>query len=122
MNALDVGKKLVALCREGKNHEAMESLYAPDIVSIEAMSPPGGSAESKGLAACFEKGKMWEAGHQIHSARTEGPFPNGDRFAVFFSYDVTQKASGRRFTMDEVGLYTVRDGKIVREEFFYSMG
>jgi len=24
--------------------------------------------------------------------------------------------------LDEVGLYTVRNGKIVREEFFYDMG
>jgi hypothetical protein len=24
--------------------------------------------------------------------------------------------------MDEVGLYSVRNGKIVREEFFYDMG
>jgi ketosteroid isomerase-like protein len=50
------------------------------------------------------------------------PYPNDDRFAVRFTYDVTNKGSGQRFTMDEVGLFTVKDGKIVREEFFYSMG
>jgi hypothetical protein len=122
MNALDVGKKLVALCREGKNREAMETLYAPGIVSVEAAAPPGQSRESKGLPACFEKSKMWEGAHEVHSARVEGPFPHGDRFAVFFSYDITQKASGHRFTMDEVALYTVSDGKIVHEEFFYNMG
>ena len=39
-NTLEVGKKLVALCRQGKNLEAVEQLYAPNVVSIEAMSMP----------------------------------------------------------------------------------
>ena len=41
------------------------------------------------------------------------------RFAVRFAYDVTNKPSGRRMQMDEIGLFTVENGKIVREEFFY---
>jgi len=36
--------------------------------------------------------------------------------------DVTKKPSGKRMTLDELGLFTVRDGKIVREEFFYTDG
>ena len=49
-----------------------------------------------------------------------GPFPNEDRFAVRFTFDVTNKPSGQRMTMDEVGLFTVKNGKIAREEFFYT--
>ena len=49
----------------------------------------------------------------------DGPLAHGDRFVVGFQYDVTNKPSGKRMKMDEVGLYTVRNGKIVREEFFY---
>ena len=48
-----------------------------------------------------------------------GPFPNDNRFAVRFNFDVTNKPSGRRMKMDEVGLFTVENGKITREEFFY---
>jgi hypothetical protein len=29
---------------------------------------------------------------------------------------------GRHMTVDETGLYTVQNGKIVKEEFFYSIG
>jgi ketosteroid isomerase-like protein len=29
------------------------------------------------------------------------------------------KPSGQRMQMNEMGLFTVKDGKIVREEFFY---
>lgn len=35
---------------------------------------------------------------------------------------MTNKPSGQRFTMDEAALYTVKNGEIVREEFFYDMG
>jgi len=51
-----------------------------------------------------------------------GPWPHDDRFIVGFRFDVTMKANGHRFTMEEMALYTVKDGKIVREEFFYDAG
>ena len=122
MTTLEVGKKLVELCKQGKNQEAMETLYSPDIVSVEAAAMPGLPAEVRGRDAVFAKGKWWNDNLMIHSATTEGPWPNGDRFVVRFSYDVTHKPSSRRFTMDEAALFTVKDGKIVREEFFYVTG
>ena len=118
----DVGKKLVELCKQGKNEEAKKTLYANDIVSVEAGAPPGESAEAKGIEAVMAKGKWWADNHEIHSAACEGPFPNGDRFIVRFTYDVTNKPSGKRIKMDEGALFTVKDGKIVREEFFYVTG
>ena len=63
--------------------------------------------------------KYWAANHEVHSSEVEGPYVNGDQFAVRFKMDLTQKASGERMTMDEVGVYTVRDGKIAEERFFY---
>jgi ketosteroid isomerase-like protein len=32
---------------------------------------------------------------------------------------VTERATGKRTPMQEVGLYTVKDGKITEERFFY---
>jgi ketosteroid isomerase-like protein len=68
------------------------------------------------------KGKEWMANHEVHSAKVEGPWPHGDKFIVRFTYDVTNKPSGKRFNMDEAALFTVVGDKIVREEFFYAMG
>ena len=42
-----------------------------------------------------------------------------DKFAVYFTAEGTNKADGKPFAMSEVGIYQVRDGKIVREEFYY---
>ena len=121
MNTLEVGNKLCALCREFKFTEAMESLYDKDIVSVEAAEMPGMPREVKGLAAVREKAKRWEEANTIHSAATEGPYPNGDRFAVRFTLDVSNKPTGERRKLDEIALYTVKNGKIVREDFFYAM-
>jgi ketosteroid isomerase-like protein len=123
-DTLAVGKKLVEFCKEGKNKEAMDALYSPDIVSVEAGAPPGGSAKTEGIAAIHGKSEWWTTNHEVHSAKVEGPFPHGERFIVRFTYDVTAKGgpmAGKRFTMDEAALYTVKDGKIVHEEFFYTM-
>jgi hypothetical protein len=124
-DSLTVGKKLVDLCRQGKAHEAMETLYSPQIVSVEAGSQPNMPARMEGMKAIKGKAEWWEQNHEVHKADAEGPFPNGDRFIVRFKYDVTAKSgpmAGQRFTMDEAALYTVKDGKITHEEFFYTMG
>lgn len=122
MNTQQIGTKLVELCRAGKDHEAQEMLYAADAVSVEAGGPPGMDRTSKGLAAIRGKGEWWYANHQVHSLKVTGPFPHDDRFAVIFDMDLTTKATGQRMQMQEVGLYTVAHGKIVKEEFFYAMG
>jgi ketosteroid isomerase-like protein len=123
MSTLEIGQKYVALCKEGKNRECLDTLFAKDAVSVEAFSPPGaGDRTSKGMEAILAKSKWWAENHTVHKAEVMGPYPNDDRFAVRFVYDVTHKPSGRRFTMDEIGLFTVKDGKITREEFFYTGG
>ena len=121
MNTLEIAHRLVELCKQGKSDEA-KSLYATDAVSVEAFAPPGMQQEAKGLTAIRAKGEWWRANHEIHSASITGPWPHADRFIVGFQYDVTNKPSGQRMKMDEVGLFTVENGKIVREEFFYSGG
>ena len=122
MSTMEIAKKLVELCKQGKNDVALNTLFADDVVSVEAVPMPNGQQETKGLAAVKGKGEWWRANHEIHSASVTGPWPHGDRFVVGFQYDVTNKPSGNRMKMDEVGLYAVQNGKIVREEFFYDMG
>jgi ketosteroid isomerase-like protein len=119
-NALTIGTRLVNLCDQGKNVDAVQELYADDVVSIEAVSSPGLDRVINGKEAVLGKNTWWIANHEIHDAVHKGPYPHGpDRFAVFFSYDATSKEDGKRTHMDEVGLYTVAGGKIVKEEFFY---
>jgi hypothetical protein len=122
-NALELGNKLVALCREGRNVDAVRELYADDVVSAEAASGPGFERIATGKAAVLAKNTSWLESHDVHDAGVRGPFPHGDdRFAVIFTFDATNKPDKRRSQMEEVGLFHVAGGKIVREEFFYRMG
>lgn len=117
---MEIGAQLVELCKQGKGMEAIETLYHDDIVSVEAMAMPDGSREMKGREAIIGKNNWWYENNEVHSMEVAGPFPHGDRFIVNFHMDVTPKG-GERMQMNEMGLYTVENGKIVREEFFYGM-
>lgn len=124
--AFEIGKKLVELCKAGKSIEAIEALYAPNIVSIEAMAGnPAMPQRMEGMAAIKGKNEWWYKNHEVHKGEVVGPWPHGDKFIVCFKYDVTPKTgpmAGKRFTMEEAGLYTVKNDKITQEEFFYHMG
>ena len=120
MNTMEIANRLVELCRQGKNAEAVKTLFSDTSVSVEALAPPGGVQETKGKQGILGKGEWWVANHEVHSAIITGPWPHGNRFVVGFQYDVTNKPSGHRMKMDEVGLYTIDNDKIVREEFFYA--
>lgn len=113
----DVAKGLAALCQAGKFDEAGETYWADDIVSIEAA--PGDMARVAGKAAVKGKGEWWAANHEVHSSQVTGPYLNGDQFTLGFKMELTPKATGQRITMDEIALYTVKDGKVVEERFFY---
>jgi hypothetical protein len=124
MTTKEVADQLVALCRAGKNVEAVNTLLSADVVSVEARGDEAMPATMSGRDVIRGKNEWWINNHKIHSALIKGPFPNGDRFTVIFNFDVTPVAGpmmGKRMKMEEVALYTVTDGKISREEFFYDM-
>ena len=124
-DTLAIGKKLVDLCNQGKNMDAIDALYSKDIVSVEAMQgTPDMPQTMKGIDAIRGKNQWWCDNHEVHGGKVTGPFPHGDRFITVMNYDVTPKVgptAGQRMQMEEVGLYTVKDGKIVKEEYFYDM-
>src|SRR4030095_4554219 len=97
--------------------KAVESLYAEDIMSVEAQAMENMPAEMRGIDLVRGKTHWWEQNMEVHSAKVSGPFLARDTFVVQFDVDVTEKASGKRMQMSEVGIYTVKDGKVAREEF-----
>jgi hypothetical protein len=118
-----VAQKLVDLCKEGKNIEAIESLYSKNAVSVEAVESPQMARKTEGVDKILQKNKWWMDHHEVHSQDVKGPFPHGeDKFAAIFDIDATAKDgpyAGKRFHMEEVAVYTVKDGRITAEEFYY---
>jgi len=122
MTVAEIGNTYVKLCKEGKFEDCLTELFSKDAVSVEAWTPPGVDRVASGIGAIRAKGKAWADDHEVHKMEVSGPYPNDQRFAVRFSFEVTNKPSKKRITMDEIGLFTVENGKIVREEFFYTGG
>jgi hypothetical protein len=122
MSTEEVGRKLIELCNKGEYEEAARSLYDKDIVSLEPRAMGGMPEEMKGLDAVAQKSKWWIENHEVHSAKASGPFVARDTFVVRFDIDVTDKNSGQRMQGSEVGIYKVKEGKVVREEFLPMMG
>jgi hypothetical protein len=114
-----VAEELVAFCRAGRNMDAINTLYSPEIVSVESMGNEQMPREMKGIDAIRQKNKWWSDNNEVHSANVDGPFVGEDKFAVYYNYDITFKPTGKRTPMEEMALYTVKDGKVVREQFFY---
>jgi ketosteroid isomerase-like protein len=120
MTLEEIAKDLVAGCREGRERENLDRLYAPNAVSVEG-ADMGGGAVSQGLAAIHGKHDWWGGAFEVHGLTVEGPFTHQpDRFAVIFGVDSTEKATGKRSQSREVAIYIVQDGRIVREEFYYA--
>lgn len=115
MTVHEIGTRFVELCNQGKNFDVMREMYSDDMVSVESR----GNATS-GKVAVIQKSIDWAAKIEIHGERVLGPYFHGDeQFAVHFTFELTPKDTGQRVTQQEVGVYTVRDGKIVREQFYY---
>jgi hypothetical protein len=122
-STLAIGRRLVELVNQGEHLKAIDELYGRDIVSIEAVAMEPMPQRMTGFDAVRGKSVWWLDNHTIHHSKATGPFPHGDRFIVLFDIDCTAKVgpmAGQRMAMQECGLYTVKNGKITQEEFFYA--
>lgn len=123
MTLEEIANTLVEGCRKGEELANLDVLYAPDAVSIEPRDmegQPEGSRRTEGLDGIKGKHAWFDSAIELHEQIVEGPFLHGtDRFAVCFKIDATDRESGKRMPMHDVGVYTVENGKIVQEEFFY---
>src|SRR5205814_5436916 len=100
-----VAQKFVKLCREGKNFDVMRTMYSPTIVSVE-----GDGKETAGQGPVIKKSEDWVSDKTFNGETVAGPFFNGanpNQFAVYFTLDITPKATGQRITREEVAVYTV---------------
>lgn len=118
LTTTEVANRLTECVRAGDFTSPYSELYSADIVSVEG----GEGQTANGMAAVEEKAKQFMDTMTVISCNVEGPFPSGDKFGLVYEMEVEQKSSGQRFPMKELAVYTVADGKIVHEQFFYSMG
>jgi ketosteroid isomerase-like protein len=122
MDTQAIANRLVQLCREGRGTEAQDELYAADAESIEMPGAPfGGGKPAKGIEAIRAKGREFNADIEtVHGGTIGDPIVAGHWFSLVMTMDVTFKSRGR-VQMEEICVYQVKDGKVVREQFFYDV-
>ncbi len=111
-----IAADMVAMTKAG-DFNIGEKYWADDVVSIEAMEGP--TARLEGKQAVEAKSASWYANHEVHGTTTDGPYINGDQIAIRWTMDITNKESGQHMPLDEVALYTIKNGKIAEERFLY---
>ena len=113
-----VAARFHELAQLDKWFEIQDELFADDVRSVE---PPGahGLPDAQGKMSVRQKGlDIVSQVEAVHRSFTTAPVVGGSFFSVGRELDMTVRNAGR-VQMNEVMLYEVRDGRIVREQFFY---
>lgn len=112
----EIGADVVALFNNGEWTKIEDKWWSPKVVSVEGA---GVNMAWHGRPAVEAKNKWWADAHEMHGAYAEGPYVGSSGFGIKFRMEFAERATGKRHLMEEIGFYTVQDGKIVREEFLY---
>lgn len=120
MTTQEVADRFLQLAKGNDYNKIQDELYADNAVSIE---PPQAAAigmhNAEGLEAIKKKGEEFNnMVEEMHDGYCSEPVIGGNFFSVAMGMDVTMKGAGR-MKMDEIAVYEVKDGKIVKEQFFF---
>jgi hypothetical protein len=92
-------------------------LYSPDIESVEEWNTSE-IGRVKGFEGLKKKGEGLSREFEVHHIKASDPVVAENWFSVKFEIDTTNKKSGKRSILSEIGVYKVEMGKIVKEYYF----
>lgn len=118
MTVQQVAARFHELAQQDKWFEIQDELFGDDVRSIEPPTAQG-LPDAQGKTAVRQKGMaIVSQVEAVHRSFTTAPVVGGSFFSVGRELDMTVRGVGRT-EMKEVMLYEVRNGEIVREQFFY---
>jgi hypothetical protein len=113
-----IATRLAELCHTGQYGQAHRELFANDAVSIEPAHAQVFSTV-EGLDNIIKKGEQFRNMiEEVHNTYATEPIVAGNFIALGIGIAATMKGKDR-INMEEMALYEVKDGKIVKEQFFY---
>jgi len=122
MTTQEVANKWKEYCTTGKWEQAQSELYAEDAVSLEMEGAQGFPTRVEGREAIMAKSVQWnDMVEEFYGVEIEGPIVAGNHFTATMKMDIKMKGQERNKD-EEVALFQVKDGKIVKEQFFYPVG
>ena len=121
MTTQEVANRYMELEKAGNWAAIHDELYSSDVVSIEPehAAAMGMATITTGLEGIKAKGKAFnESIEAMHGGYCSEPVVGGNFFSVAMGMDVTMKGAGR-MKMDEIAVFEVKDGKVIKEQFFF---
>jgi len=121
MTTQEVAARYHELMSERKFSEVQDTLYHEDVVcqEPEKAASMGFPVLTNGREAVKAKGVARRAMMEtMHSYSCSEPIVAGEFFSAVLKQDVTFKGKPR-FIHEEIGVFHVRDGKVIKEQFFY---
>lgn len=120
MNNKELIDRFQELAMTEKWFEIQDELFADDIESIEPKGSPW-LPDARGKQTVREKAMAWvNRITAVHSTSTTAPIVAENHFVVGRKMDISVKYLGR-IQFDQLMVYEIRDGKIVKEQFFYDV-
>jgi ketosteroid isomerase-like protein len=109
-------RRIVDVTRSNDD-DATLALYAADVESTEQGQPP-----MRGIDSIRQKFAGWRSMVSDSHFEPRRVCVDGNTIVIEWVGDVTLNASGKRAQLHEVAIHEIRDGKIVREAYFYDPG
>lgn len=119
MTTEQVAKRYYELIRMHNYEQIQNELYAPDAVSIEPENDSSLPLVVTGIEALRQKeGLFFSQVEEMHSSYMSETVVSTFFFSMMTGMDVTMKGKSRK-KKEQICVFEVRDGKIVKEQFFY---
>jgi hypothetical protein len=121
MTTQETAARYHELCNQRKFIEIQDTLYDEHVVCQESekATSMGFPIFTNGLEAVKAKGIARRATIETtHSYTCGEPIVAGEFFSVVLKQDVTFKGKPR-LILEEIGVFHVKEGKVVKEQFFY---
>ena len=118
MTTQQIADRMAVLFKEYKWKEAQDELFAPDATSHEPEKSQGPRVVA-GLENIKQKGNLFQSMvEEFHGGYILGPLVAGNHISFGIFLDMKMHDAPRSM-MEEIAVYTVKDGKVTSEEFFY---
>ena len=117
MNIGEIAQYFVQWRNEGDGNKIRMELYSADIESIEE-GFDNEIGRVTGMSGLGRKGQGLKKQFEVYNIKASNPVIADNWFSIKFEIDSTDKKSGKRSTLSEIGVFKVKGGKIVKEHYF----
>ena len=117
MTTREIAERLVELIQRQQFVQAVEELYANDVSSRENCEPP-----VQGYDAVLANNRRWIETVKVERFEVPNFYVDRNTIVIEMDSDFAHAETGEELHSEQVGVYKVRDGKVVSSRFYYGYG